>query len=352
MNIPIQKNTNPKIKPNAKNLGFGKFFTDHMFVANYSTTKGWYDARVIPYQPFQLDPAAAVFHYSQELFEGLKAYRTGDGTIQLFRPRFNCARLNVGSARLCMPDVPEELMLEGMKAVLRADADWIPSAAGTAMYVRPTLIASEPFLGVRPADEYIFYIILSPVGSYYGDSQEGVKIWVESEQVRAASGGLGAVKAGANYAASLQAAWKAKKQGFSQVLWLDAKEHRWIEEVGTMNVFFSFGSHVITPLLDGTILPGNIRDSVLHLLHSWNVKVEERRLSIDEVVEGLEQGKIQEMWGTGTAAVISPISELNVRGKATKMPTAWGPLSKKLYDTIVGIQYGTAADTFGWMEKV
>src|SRR5690606_27430672 len=270
-----------KARPDGNSLGFGRILTDHMLVARYEESKGWYDARIVPYGPLQLDPAAAVLHYGQELFEGLKAYRGKDGVIRLFRPEENCRRMADGARRLCMPPISEEDMLQMIMELVAVEKDWVPHAEGTALYIRPTLVATEPFLGVRPSKSYLFFVILSPVGAYYAEGFDPVKIWVEPKYSRAARGGLGAVKAGANYAASLLASELARAKGYAQVLWLDANEHRWLEEVGTMNLFLRIGDEVVTPPLGGSILPGITRDSVIRLLRHWGVPVDERPISID-----------------------------------------------------------------------
>jgi branched-chain amino acid aminotransferase len=342
-----------KPRPDEKSLGFGRFFTDHMLVARYDEGKGWHEARIVPYGPLQLDPAAAVLHYGQELFEGMKAYRGKDGAIRLFRPEENCRRMAEGAARLCIPPLPPEQMLEMIVELLEVEKDWVPHSEGTALYIRPTLIATEPFLGVRPSRSYLFFVILSPVGAYYAEGFDPVKIWVEPKFSRAARGGLGAVKAGANYAASLLASEQAKAKGYAQVLWLDASEHRWLEEVGTMNLFLRIGDEVVTPPLGGSILPGITRDSVIRLLQHWKIPVAERPIAIDEVREAHARGTLTEVFGTGTAAVISPVKELCYKDEALQVGNGeMGELSRRLYDTITGIQYGEIPDPFGWTRVV
>lgn len=342
-----------KPRPDEKTLGFGRIFTDHMLVARYEEGKGWHDAKILPYGPLQLDPAAAVLHYGQELFEGMKAYRGKDGKIRLFRPEENCRRMAEGAARLCIPAVPPEEMLEMIVELLEVEKDWVPHSEGTALYIRPTLVATEPFLGVRPSRSYLFFVILSPVGAYYAEGFDPVKIWVEPKFSRAARGGLGAVKAGANYAASLLASEQAKAKGYAQVLWLDASEHRWLEEVGTMNLFLRIGDEVVTPPLGGSILPGITRDSVIRLLRHWDVSVVERPIAIDEVREAHARGTLKEVFGTGTAAVISPVKELCYKDEALQVGNGeMGELSRRLYDTITGIQYGEIPDPFGWTRVV
>ncbi len=352
MEIEIRRTETPRTPPAPGELGFGRVFSDHMFVADWTDGRGWHDARVVPYAPFELDPAAAVFHYGQAMFEGLKAFRGQDGQVRLFRVDRHARRMHDGASRLCMPPMEAEDLVAAIRAVVKADAAWVPGAPGTALYIRPTLIATEPFLGVRPSRRYALFVILSPVGAYYPEGINPVKIWVEQRYVRAARGGLGAVKAGANYASSLRAALDAQKLGYAQVLWLDASEHRWCEEMGVMNLFVRIGDRVITPPLEGTILDGVTRASVLDLLAEWGVPHSERRLSIDEVVDAHRDGSLAEVWGCGTAAVISPVGELCWQGEKLKIADgAMGPLARRLYDTITGVQYG-GADTRGWMTAV
>src|SRR6267142_4460037 len=347
--IRITKAANRKQRPKDKDLAFGTVFTDHMFVADFEEEKGWYDPRVEPYAPFSLAPATAVLHYGQSLFEGLKAFRGKDGKIRLFRPQKHVERLNRTAQRMTIPAIDPDLILKSWTTLVDVDRDWVPSSVGTSLYIRPTVIASEPFLGVRPAKRYLYYVILSPVGPYYPEGLAPTKIKVIDDYVRAVAGGLGEAKTSANYAASLYAAEEAKHEGFTQVLWLDGVEHRYIEEVGTMNIMLRIGDEVITPPLAGTILAGVTRDSALALLRSWGVRVSERAITIDEVVAAADTGTLQEVWATGTAAVISPVGELAYKGRRIVVNGGRiGELSQKLYDTIVGIQYGTAPDTHGW----
>jgi branched-chain amino acid aminotransferase len=352
--ISVQRTTAPKPRPPEAELGFGRHFTDHMLLVDYSLERGWYGARVVPYGPLALDPAAAVLHYAQAAFEGMKIHRTQDGRLRAFRLDAHCRRMANSARRLCMPPVDPELMAEGIMALVRTDAPWAPTGAGTSLYVRPTLVATEPFLGVRPAEQYLFFVILSPVGSYYAEGQEPVRIWVEDQYVRAAPGGLGAIKAAANYAASLAASVEAKKRGYAQVLWLDARERRYIEEVGTMNLFVRIGDEVLTPPLeDGTLLAGITRDSILTLLREWGVRANERRISVDELREAQAKGTLREVFGTGTAAVISPVGELGLRDGNLKIADGRiGELSRRLYDTITAIQRGAAPDPHGWMTVI
>ena len=351
--IRITRTTSKKDKPKDKDLAFGNVFTDHMFVANFEEEKGWYDPRVEPYAPFPLDPATAVLHYGQSLFEGLKAFRGRDGKIRLFRPDKHVARLNRTAERMCIPPLDPDLILRSWTTLVDVDRDWAPSSVGTSLYIRPTIIASEPFLGVRPAKEYLYYVIVSPVGPYYPEGLAPTRIKVIENYVRAVAGGLGEAKTSANYAASLYAAEEAKHEGFTQVLWLDGVEHRWIEEVGTSNIMLKIADEVITPPLGGTILAGVTRDTALALLKSWGVRVSERRITIDEVVTAADKGTLQEVWATGTAAVISPVGELAYKGRRIVVNQGKiGATAQKLYDTIVAIQYGEAPDPHGWTRVV
>lgn len=344
--------SHPRKRPSENELGFGKYFSDHMFVARFNREKGWFSAAVQPYQSLQVDPAASVLHYGQALFEGMKAFRQVSGRLVMFRPEFNWARLNAGAERLCMQAPPKELMLEGLKELIDVDQEWVPKAKGTALYLRPTLIATEPFLGVRPADEYLFFIILSPVGNYYSEGSTAIKIWVEQQDLRAAPGGLGATKAAANYAASLRAAVQAKKNGYSQVLWLDHLRKN-IEEVGTMNVFFVFNDQVATPKLNGSILAGGTRDCAIQLLKESGKKIVEREISLAEVQEGLKSGRLKEAFGTGTAAVITPIGELaGAEFKSQIGDGGWGPLSTALFRRLSEIQKGEEPDRYGWIVPI
>lgn len=352
---PIEKilTSNKKQKPDQSNLAFGKYFTDHMFTMDYVDGEGWINARIVPNEPFLIDPAAMVFHYGQAVFEGLKAYKTADGRTLLFRPQINFARLNRSDERMCIPHIDEELALYALKMLLKTEADWIPSAENTSMYIRPFVIATDASLGVRPAFSYKFMIILSPVGPYYKTGLAPVSIIVEDEYVRAVRGGIGFTKSSANYAISLKGQEKAIKRGYSQVLWLDGIEKKYVEEVGTMNVFFRIGDKVVTPELTGSILPGVTRDSVIQLLKSWNIEVEERKIAIDEVYAAHAQGLLVEAFGTGTAAVISPIGEFcRNESRITLSDGKIGELSQKLYDRLTGIQYGRIADDFGWTVEV
>lgn len=351
LNIKIEKTSNPKPIPGKDNpLVFGTIFTDHMFIMDYSVDKGWHDARVIPYQPLTLEPSAMVFHYGQEMFEGLKAYKTEDGRILLFRPDKNAERNNNSGKRLYIPEIPIEDFIQAIKTVVKVDEAWIPTKEGTSLYIRPFVIATDPFLGVRPSDTYKFIVILSPVGAYYPEGLNPVKIWIEDEYVRAVKGGIGEAKTGGNYAASLAAQMKAHEEGYSQVLWLDGVERKYIEEVGAMNIFFKINGKVITPMLNGSILPGVTRRSCVDLCKSWGLQVEERKVSVDELYEAAKNGSLEEVWGTGTAAVISPVGHLRYKDHVLQIGDGnIGPVSQKLYDTITGIQTGKVEGPEGWV---
>ncbi len=350
--IRITRATARKPKPKDHELGFGTIFTDHMFVADFQEEKGWYDPRVEPYGPIPLDPAAAVLHYAQAIFDGLKAFRGTDGTVRLFRPQKHIERMNNSARRMCIPPLDPEFALQSLVTLVGLEQAWVPSSVGTALYVRPVIIASEPFLGVRPAKSYIYYVILSPVGAYYAEGMNPVKIRVEDQHVRAIPG-VGAAKTGGNYAASLYAAEEAHQAGFTQVLWLDARERKYVDEVGTMNIMFRIGDEVVTPPLAGTILPGVTRDSALTLLREWGLKATERQIAIDEVIAAARAGSLREAWGTGTAAVISPVGELSYKGERSVINGGTiGELTQRLYQAIVDIQYARVPDTHGWTVAV
>lgn len=356
MEIKITKAGPDRMRPKPKDesrLGFGDIMTDHMFLADYEEGKGWIDPRIIPYENFSINPAAMSIHYGQSLFEGLKAYRGSDDSIFLFRPEENLKRLNRSAARVCMPGIDKDLFMDGMKKLILLDRDWIPRSKGTSLYVRPAMFATEPHLGVRPAKTYIFFIILGPVGAYYKEGLNPVKIYVEDKYVRAAKGGTGEAKVAGNYAASLLAAEEAKAKGFTQVLWLDAAERKYIEEVGTMNMFFVIDDEIITAPLNGSILPGITRASVIDILKGWRLKVAERSISIDDVIRAAENGKLKEAFGTGTAAVISPVGQITFKGRDHIVAGGkMGNISQKLYDEIVAIQYGEKEDPYGWRVKI
>jgi branched-chain amino acid aminotransferase len=348
--ISVQRTPKPRPRPKDDELAFGKIFTDHMFLAEWDEGKGWHDARVVPYGPISLDPAACCLHYGQEAFEGMKAFR-GQGGMVLFRPKAHAARLATTAKRLCMPEVPEGLFLDGVKALLREDREWLPSAPGTSLYVRPFIFATEPFLGVRPAKQVVFAVILSPVGGYFSGPARPLKLWVEQERSRAAKGGIGEAKAAANYVASLLAAEDAKHRGFDQVLWLDGAEHRYVEEVGTMNFFARIGGKLVTPALEGSILPGVTRDCVIRLAKDEGVQVEERRVSLAELQQAGKAGTLEEVFGTGTASLVAPIGELAWGNDAIRV-SGTGALGEKLRTLLAGIQRGEVADKYGWLEKV
>jgi len=349
MEIKITRTTNPKAKPDQSNLGFGKIFTDHMFVMQYTEGKGWHDAEIIPYQNLSLAPSAMVFHYGQEMFDGLKAYLGADGKVYLFRPDMNAKRTNATNDRLCIPNLPIEDFVEAVKAVVSVDKDWIPTEPGTSLYIRPFIIATDEFLGVAPSKTYKFIIILSPSGAYYANGLNPVGIWIEDDYVRAVRGGIGFAKTGGNYAASLKAQVKAHDDGYSQVLWLDGVERKYIEEVGAMNIFFKIDGKIITPMLSGSILPGITRDSVLQLCRNWGLEVEERKISVDELITAQKEGRLEECFGTGTAAVISPVGKLRYKDDVMLINNnEIGEISQKLYDTITGIQWGKIEDENKW----
>ena len=349
MNISITKTACPKEKPDSSTLGFGKIFTDHMFMMDYNSEKGWYNARIIPFAPISLHPASTVLHNGSEIFEGLKAYRRADGKVQLFRPMENIRRLNNSAERLCLPQIPEEDALEALTAFVQCEQDWTPSAPGTSLYLRPFLYGNDETLGVHAVHNATFVIIASPVGSYYKEGINPVKIMIEDQDVRAVRGGTGYAKCGGNYAASNRAGKRAEEQGYSQVLWLDGVERKYIEEVGAMNVMFKIAGEIVTPMLTGSILPGITRKSCIEVLKKEGYTVHERLLSIDELKEAMENGTLEEAWGCGTAAVVSPIGELFYQGVHYPVNNGQiGEVTQHLYDTLTGIQWGRIEDTFGW----
>lgn len=338
-----------KEKPDPEQLGFGHYFTDYMFQMDYSPKEGWHNAQISPYQPIEMDPACVTLHYAQTVFEGLKAYRNGD-SVHLFRPADNFRRLNISNKRLAIPEVDVDFCVEALKQLVSIERDWIPEKIGTSLYIRPFVFATDAFLGVHPSKTYKLMIILSPCGSYYAGGLAPVKIYVEDQYVRSVEGGLGFTKAGANYAASLEPQKEAEAKGYEQVLWLDGETHQYIEEVGSMNIFFKVNGKVITPQLHGSILDGITRRSVLELLKMWGIPVEERRISIAEIYEAYEKGQLEEVFGTGTAAVISPVGELCWKEKKFVAGDGnIGSIAQRLYDTITGIQYGSIEDTFHWV---
>lgn len=349
MEIKITKNTNPAAKPDSSTLGFGKIFTDHMFIMDYSDTLGWHDARIVPFGPIALHPASTVLHYGSEIFEGLKAYRRADGKVQMFRPIENIRRLNRSAERLCLPQIPEEDAMEILDTFVSLEQDWTPSAEGTSLYLRPFMYGNDETLGVHAVHNATFAIIASPVGSYYKEGINPVKIMIEDEDVRAVRGGTGYAKCGGNYAASNRAGQRAEQKGYSQVLWLDGVERKYIEEVGAMNVMFMIDDEIVTPELSGSILPGITRKSCIEVLKNEGYKVSERLLSIDELATALKEGRLREAWGCGTAAVVSPIGELCYKDeKFTINDGKIGTVTQHLYDTLTGIQWGKIEDSYGW----
>ena len=354
MEIKVNVTTQPKEKPaDESKLGFGRIFTDHMLLIDYDKPKGWYNARIEPYASLKLDPAATCLHYGQMIFEGLKAYHGKDEGIYLFRAVENFKRLNRSAQRLCMPQLDVNLAMEALRELILLDREWIPKTRETSLYVRPTMIAIEPFLGVQAASKYLFYIIVGPVGSYYAEGLSPVKIYVEDKYVRAVPGGTGEAKTGGNYAASLLPAKEAKEKGFAQVLWLDGCQKMWVEEVGAMNMFFVIDGEVITAPLTGSILKGITRDSAIRIVRDWGLKMEEKLLSIDEIVAAATSGRLKEAFGTGTAAVISPVGQITYKDKDYVISGGnMGELSQKLYDEIVAIQYAERPDPYGWVERI
>lgn len=354
LNIKINKSENRKEKPSKdQEIEFGSIFTDHMFIMDYEEGKGWINPRIEEYKDIKISPAAMVFHYGQTMFEGMKAYKTADGRTVLFRPDKNIQRANNSNRRLCIPEISEEDFLQAVKAIVKIDEAWIPEKKGSSLYIRPFIISTEPSLNVKPSSMYKFMIILSPVGAYYKEGLNPVKIWIEDEYVRAVRGGIGEAKTGGNYAASLLSQEKAHAAGFSQVLWLDGIEHKYIEEVGAMNIFFKIAGKIVTPMLNGSILPGVTRNSVIEVCKDWGYEVEERRISAYELYESAKNGMLEEVFGSGTAAVISPVGTLKFGEEIFEINNSEiGEVSQKLYDTITGIQTGKVEDKFGWVVEV
>ncbi len=353
MELFVQKAERLKPLPDESHLTFGTIFTDHMFVMDYDPQNKWHDPRIEPYQPFLMDPSTMVLHYGQAIFEGLKAFKTKSGRIQLFRPEQNFRRLNRSAARMCIPPVDEGFALEALKELLRLEKRWVPGVAGTSLYIRPTIIAMDPFLGVRASNTYRFFIILSPVGAYYKEGFNPVKIWVTEKYVRAVRGGTGEVKTAGNYAASLYAGEEAKANGYTQVLWLDGVELRYVEEVGSMNIFFVIDNQVFTPALSGSILSGITRDSIIQLGKMWGTPVTERRIGIDEVIAAHESGRLQEVFGAGTAAVISPVGEIRYKDRVMKIGDGGvGPWAHRFFKAITDIQYGNTPGPKGWVMEI
>lgn len=356
LDIKIYKTTEPKVKPTVEeeaSLGFGTTFSDHMFVMEYDSDKGWHDARIVPFGPIPFLPSAAVFHYGAEVFEGLKAYRTANGKVQLFRPEENAQRLYNSAERLCIPAVDPADFLEALNALMEVEKDWVPKSFGTSLYLRPFLFATDPALGLHTIHHAMFVIIASPSGSYYKEGINPVKIMIETQDVRAVRGGTGYAKCGGNYAAANRAGYKAEQKGYTQVLWLDGVHQKYIEEVGAMNVMFKIAGKIVTPDLIGTVLPGITRKSCIELLKEMDYEVEERRISVDEIMEALENGTLEEMWGTGTAAVVSPVGHLAYKDKEYCINNnEIGPVTQKLYDELTGIQWGKKEDTRNWIKTV
>ena len=354
--LDIRYELSDKLKEKPKDetkLGFGHIFTDHMFVMDYERGKGWYDARIVPYGDITLSPAAMCLHYGQEIFEGLKAYRTADGKVQLFRPQENFKRMNNSAKRMVIPDIDEEFCLYALKELLKVEEDWVPHTEGASIYIRPFIISTDANVGVKPADHYMFMIILSPSGAYYSTGLNPVKIYVESRYVRAVRGGTGFAKTAANYAISLAGQDEAHKQDYEQVLWLDGVEQKYAEEVGSMNIFFVIDGEVITPELTGSVLPGITRKSVVEICRDKGYKVSERRISIEEIAKAYDDGKLDEVFGTGTAAVISPVGHLKWNDKImTINDNKIGEISHMLYDTMTGIQWGKLEDKYGWIVPI
>ncbi|MCQ2475169.1 MAG: branched-chain amino acid aminotransferase [Clostridia bacterium] len=353
MEIKIIKTQNPKVKPDPSTLKFGVEFTDHMFIMDYTAGEGWHDARIVEFGNIPMHPASTALHYGAEIFEGLKAYRRPDGEVQLFRPMENIRRMNSSADRMCLPLLDENDALEALTTFVELEKDWVPSAPATSLYLRPFMIGNDEHLGVHAVKHATFYIIASPVGSYYKEGINPVKIMIESEDVRAVKGGTGYTKCGGNYAASTRAGQRAEEQGYSQVLWLDGVERKYIEEVGAMNVMFKINGEIVTPALTGSILPGITRKSCLEVLKSEGYNANERLLSVDELIEACENGTLEEAWGCGTAAVVSPIGELAYKGKKyTVNGGKIGEVTQHLYDTLTAIQWGIKEDPFGWTVKI
>jgi branched-chain amino acid aminotransferase len=354
LDIKIERTQTPKAKPaDETKLGFGKIFTDHMFVMDYTRGQGWHDARIIPYQPFALDPACVVFHYAQEIFEGMKAYRTAQGDIQLFRPDCNAQRSNDSCDRMCIPNIPVEDYIQAVKTLVDVERDWVPHADGASLYIRPFIFATDVGLGVHASPTYTFCIICAPSGAYYAEGINPVRIYVEDEYIRAAPGLTGFCKCGGNYAASIKAGEMAEEQGYAQVLWLDGVEKKYVEEVGSMNIFFKIDGKLYTAACVGTVLPGVTRRSVIELCKDWGYEVIEGKLAIADIMAAAKEGKLEEVFGTGTAAVVSPVKELKWKDDVAYISEGKiGPLTQKLYDNLTGIQWGKLPDTKGWTVKV
>jgi len=350
--IPAELKKNPDVIK-SRTLGFGQLFTDRMFITKWNKEKGWHDAKIQAHQALTLDPAALVFHYGQEIFEGLKAYRQTDGGVSLFRPEMNCIRMNQSAKRLMMPTIPVELQLEAIKKLVSLLNDWVPSQDGYSLYLRPTMIGSNAELGIKPASEYLYFIICSPVSGYFADGFKTIKIVTSEKYARAAEGGTGAAKCGGNYAASLKALKEAKEAGYAQNVWLDGKEHRYIEEMGGMNIMFAYGNTIKTCPLTGTILPGVTRDSLMKLLPEFGCRYEETLLDVDQVCSDIDDGLITEIFACGTAAVVTPIHVFAHKGVEHFVGDGEpGEISTKLYEKLTGIQTGKVEDKYGWNVRV
>ena len=353
MEIKITKTKTPTQLPAENTLGFGRVFTDHMFRMEYEEGKGWFDARILPFAPIALHPASTVLHYGAEIFEGLKAYRRADGGVQLFRPLENIRRMNNSAERMCLPAIDEQDMLEILETFVKLEEKFVPKSFGTSLYLRPFTFGNDESLGVHAVQRATFMLIASPSGSYYAEGINPVSIMIEDEDVRTVRGGTGYAKCGGNYAASTRAGERANKKGYSQVLWLDGVERKYIEEVGAMNVMFKINGEIVTPMLTGSILPGITRKSCIEVLKAKGYSVHERLLSIDELIGALETGKVEEAWGCGTAAVVSPIGKLAYGDKEYVVNGGKiGAITQELYDTLTGIQWGKQEDTFGWVHKL
>ena len=354
MDIQINRCATPAAKPaDESRLGFGRVFTDHMFTMEWDRANGWHDAKIVPFGNLSIHPASTVLHYGSEIFEGMKAYRQADGKIVLFRPRENFARMNRSALRMGLPELDPEFALKALKELIKLDADWVPHGEGTSLYIRPFMIGDDEHLGVHSVQHVRYYVILSPSGSYYAAGINPVDIMIEDADVRAVRGGTGEAKCGGNYGASVRAGERAEQKGYAQVLWLDGVERKYIEEVGSMNIMFKIGGKVCTPMLNGSILPGITRKSILELLRSEGTEPEERRISLEELIAAAEDGSLEEAWGCGTAAVVSPVGHLSYEGKVYEINGAKiGPVTQHLYDELTGIQWGKRPDSFGWVEPL
>ncbi|MDR3564647.1 MAG: branched-chain amino acid aminotransferase [Negativicutes bacterium] len=353
VDMTVTKVAKPGVIPDTDKLGFGKYFTDHMFVMDYETGKGWFNPQIIPYGEVPIQPSAMALHYGQAIFEGMKAFRNTANEVVIFRTMDYLNRFNRSADILSIPQMDTKVLHDCLCALIDLDKRWIPGKVGTSLYIRPFVMAVDPYVGVKVSDTYKLFIILSPVGAYYSSGFSPTKIKVEDKYVRAVHGGLGEAKTPANYAASLKAQVEAKKEGYDQVLWLDAVERKYVEEVGTSNIFFKINGEIITPALTGSILGGITRRTVIELAKDWGVKVIERVITVDEIFAAHEKGELEEVFGSGTAAVISPVGELSWKGqKIVVNNNKTGPFSQKLFDHVTGLQYGTVPDKFGWVEKV